>query len=78
MYIVKHYFTDLQDKNHAYEPGDVYPREGLEPSPERIKELSSDKNLQHKKLIEEKKTETKKQTKASSEKKKTLKAEPKE
>lgn len=37
-------FKDLKDNNHIYKKGDVYPREGLEPTRERIKELSSKKN----------------------------------
>ena len=37
-------FKDLEDNNHIYRKGDVYPREGLEPTKERIKELSSKKN----------------------------------
>lgn len=37
-------FKDLQDNNYIYKKGDVYPREGLEPTKERIKELSSKKN----------------------------------
>lgn len=62
MYIVKHFFTDLQDKGHAYNPGDIYPREGLEPSPERYAELASEKNLQEKPLIVMVKDEPKKAT----------------
>jgi len=53
MYIVKHFFTDLQDKGHAYNPGDIYPREGLKPSQDRITELKSDTNRQGKALIME-------------------------
>lgn len=37
-------FKDLKDNNHIYKKGDVYPREGLVPTKERIKELSSKKN----------------------------------
>ncbi len=51
MYKVIKYFTDLQDKGHAYNEGDVYPRVGLEPSPERIKELSGKKNKRKEPLI---------------------------
>lgn len=53
MYKVLIYFEDLQDENHAYNPGDIYPREGLNPTKKRIKELSSDKNRRKVKLIEE-------------------------
>ena len=37
-------FTDLEDNNYFYKKDDIYPREGLEPSKKRIKELSSNKN----------------------------------
>jgi len=37
-------FKDLKDNNHVYQKGDVYPRVGLEPTKDRIKELSSKKN----------------------------------
>lgn len=52
MYKVIKYFTDLQDNNHAYEVGSIYPRDGLEPTQERIDELASDKNRQGVPLIE--------------------------
>ena len=45
MYKTLVYFEDLQDNNHAYHEGDVFPREGMEVSKERLKELSSTKNL---------------------------------
>lgn len=45
-------FTDLQDGNHVYNVGDVYPREGYTPSEERIAELAGDKNKQGTPLIE--------------------------
>lgn len=51
-YKVIKFFTDLQDKNHAYNVGDVYPREGLAPTNERIAELSSSRNRQRTPLIE--------------------------
>lgn len=37
-------FTDLQDANHIYHVGDIYPRDGFEPSQERIDELSGSAN----------------------------------
>lgn len=37
-------WKDLQDNNHIYKKGDVYPREGLEVDKNRIKELASTKN----------------------------------
>jgi len=51
MFRVIKYFTDLQDGGHAYNEGDIYPRAGLEPSPERIKELSGKKNKRKEPLI---------------------------
>lgn len=45
-------FKDLEDKEHIYIKGeDTYPREGLEPSKKRIKELSTNKNKTGKPLI---------------------------
>ena len=44
MYEVIVYFTDLQDKEHEYHPGDTFPRDGVNASAARIKELSSKKN----------------------------------
>ena len=51
-YKVIHYFTDLQDFNHPYKVGDIFPRLGMKVSEERLKELSSNKNKQKKPLIE--------------------------
>jgi hypothetical protein len=53
MYKVVKYFTDLQDGNHPYNVGDVFPREGFEVLPSRIKELAGKKNRQGEPLIEE-------------------------
>lgn len=53
MYRVIKYFTDLQDNNHAYRVGDIYPREGFAPSEKRVKELLSGENKRKVKLIEE-------------------------
>ena len=33
-------FSDKQDDRRHYKAGDTYPREGLEPSPQRIAQLS--------------------------------------
>lgn len=55
MWLVVKLFTDLQDKDHLYNEGDPFPREGLEVSEERIKELSSSNNLQGEPLIAEEK-----------------------
>lgn len=44
-YEVIYSFKDLEDNEHIYIANkDFYPREGLEPSKERIKELSTKKN----------------------------------
>lgn len=51
-YKVIHYFTDLQDKGHPYNVGDIFPRAGLSVSEERLKELSGSNNRQKKPLIE--------------------------
>jgi hypothetical protein len=58
MWFVIKLFTDLQDKDHLYNEGDPFPREGLEVSEERIKELSSSNNLQGTPLIENKEMKT--------------------
>lgn len=50
-YKVISYFTDLQDNEHEYHEGDVFPRGGFSVSDERIAELSSSQNRQHKPLI---------------------------
>jgi hypothetical protein len=44
-------FTDLQDKNHVYFTGDSFPREGLDVSEERVKELASVNNKRGEILI---------------------------
>jgi hypothetical protein len=46
------YFTDLQDNSFAYHEGDLFPREGLEVSDKRIKELSTSANRRKQPLIE--------------------------
>ena len=52
MYQVIKYFTDLQDNNHEYNVGDIYPRNKKKVSASRIKELSTDKNRRGIPLIE--------------------------
>ena len=52
MYKVIKFFHDLQDNKHAYNVGDVYPREGVTPTEERIAELSGSDNKQGCPLIE--------------------------
>ena len=44
MYKVIERFMDLQDDNYIYEVGDAYPREGADPTLERIRELASNSN----------------------------------
>lgn len=53
-------FKDSEDNNYIYKKGDIYPREGLEPTKKRIKELASGKNKIGKILIQkiEESTET--------------------
>lgn len=53
MYKVICRFADLQDESRIYEVGDIYPREGFEPSLKRIRELSGKKNKIGVPLIEE-------------------------
>lgn len=56
MFIVINAFLDLQDAEYLYDVGDAYPREGLEPSEERIKELLGSDNLQGQPMIRAVKT----------------------
>ncbi len=51
MYKVIKLFADLEDKNHVYNPGDVFPRAGAEANEERIKELSGSDNKRGEPLI---------------------------
>ncbi|MBN4913612.1 Rho termination factor N-terminal domain-containing protein [Staphylococcus sp. EG-SA-13] len=51
-YKVINYFTDLQDNNHEYNVGDVFPRSSKQVSKERLTELSNTSNRQKKALIE--------------------------
>ena len=53
MYKVIEFFTDLHDDDHPYEVGDPFPREGVEVTEERIKELCGSDNKRHMPLIEE-------------------------
>lgn len=52
MYRVIKFFTDLQDNNHAYKVGDIFPHDGMKVSEMRLKELSTDANRRHMPLIE--------------------------
>ena len=51
MYKVINFFTDLHDKNHAYNVGDTFPRKGIEVTEKRINELLGSDNKQGKPLI---------------------------
>ena len=51
-YRVIKYFTDLQDNSYPYHAGDIFPREGLEVTDDRIKELSTKANRRKQPLIE--------------------------
>jgi hypothetical protein len=53
MYKVVKYFTDLQDNNHAYNAGDIFPREGVTVTEGRIAELAGSDNKQGQPLIAE-------------------------
>ena len=50
-YEVISFFTDLRDYDHPYNVGDEFPRHGVTVSEERLAELSSNKNKQHRPLI---------------------------
>ena len=52
MYKVIKHFIDLHDNDHSYNEGDIFPREGVDISEERLKELAGSDNKQHTPLIE--------------------------
>ena len=52
MYKVVKSFTDLQDNNHLYSVGDIFPRSGLAVTKDRLAELAGSDNRQGKPLIE--------------------------
>lgn len=73
MYVAIKRFVDLTDGDHIYNAGDVYPRDGFEPSRKRIVELATSKNKletplityiedEEKKIEENDKVEDEKQT----------------
>lgn len=53
MYRVICAFNDLKDNGRLYPIGAVYPREGIQPTEDRIAELLSSNNKLGKPLIEE-------------------------
>jgi hypothetical protein len=62
-YRVIKYFTDMQDNNHEYNVGDIYPREELKVFPSRIRELSTTENRRGEILIKEVEDEPKAENK---------------
>lgn len=52
MYKVIRSFTDLQDSDYAYNVGDVYPRQGMTVTAQRLAELAGANNRQGVPLIE--------------------------
>lgn len=52
MYRVIKFFRDLQDNNHAYHVGDIFPHGGMAVSEDRLLELSTDTNRRRIPLIE--------------------------
>lgn len=44
MYRATRYFIDLKDGGHVYNKGDAFPFDGKEIAPERLEELSTDRN----------------------------------
>ena len=64
-------FTDLQDQNHFYEVGDIYPRDGVNVSDSRIQELSGTKNRQHTILIKAEEEPAQETVKATRKRKKS-------
>lgn len=53
MYKVIRKFFDLQDNDHMYSEGDIFPHNNIEVGQERIEELLSDRNKMGVSLIEE-------------------------
>lgn len=51
-YEVIRFFTDAQDNEHPYNVGDIYPRNGLSVTKERIRDLLNGNNFQRVRLIQ--------------------------
>lgn len=51
IYQVIYPFKDLQDNEHIYNVGDIYPRQGVQADKERVDELKTAKNKIGKPLI---------------------------
>lgn len=67
MYKVIKYFVDLQDNNHPYNAGDIFPRSGLVVSEDRYAELAGSENKQGVPLIAEEKPKKKRAKKTTEE-----------
>lgn len=52
MYKVIEYFTDLHDKDHPYNVGDPFPREGIKVTKERLAKLAGKDNKRGRPVIE--------------------------
>ncbi|MCP3025411.1 hypothetical protein [Halobacillus sp. A5] len=52
-YVVVKSFKDLQDNKYQYQKGAAYPRNGINPDDDRIKELSGSNNNMGKVLIKQ-------------------------
>lgn len=50
-YVAVKTFTDLQDSNHVYKEGHVYPRDNKKADQKRVAELSSNKNRRKEAVI---------------------------
>lgn len=50
-YIVTRYFTDAADNEYAYHEGDIYPRDGFNPTTQHLQRLLSGNNFQRIPLI---------------------------
>jgi hypothetical protein len=50
--VIKH-FADLQDNNYSYQVGDIFPRDGVNVLPSRLKELAGTENRRGEALIAE-------------------------
>ena len=69
MYKALKTFRDLQDNAYKYQAGDIFPREGLSVSDERIEELSTSNNRRGEPMIAEVLEEPEKEDKKSTPKK---------
>lgn len=64
MYRVIVKFKDLQDRNHVYNAGDIFPRNGLVVTEERLEELASTANRRGIQLIAKEETKRGRKKKA--------------